>query len=221
MSGAISAVAGAAALAGGGAVASALGFGDFAALGGISFMLLGSPEKLSRTFRTNYAKQTLLGTKPVLQPTYDDLNQISMGIRLHVFWCDPDSSVALLDQQRLSHQPAPLVFGAGIPIGSILGGNSAPGTPTEYVITEMTVTDQWRYAGVAQYIDVDLTLLEFAPTLPQGAPTVTPSAPAAGIIGVPGGFEAIFAAGASIGLPVPSANFTSIAFSAITRAGAP
>ncbi|HUC16985.1 MAG TPA: phage tail protein [Acetobacteraceae bacterium] len=197
-------------------IASALGFGDFAAFGGISFMLLGSPDKLSRTFRTNYAKLPLLGPKPVLQATYDDLNRITMGIRLHIFWCQPDDAVGLLDQQRLSHQPAPLVFASGIDFGP-----AQTGTPTQYVITEMTVTDQWRYAGVAQYIDVDMTLLEFAPTLPVGAPTVTPPAPPAGVIGVPGGLAAILSSGAGIGLPVPTGEFASVAASTIVRAGAP
>ena len=196
------------------------GFGDFCAFGGISFQLLGSPEKLNRNYQTHYAKLPLLGQKPVLQWTYDDLAIISMGIRLHVTWCDPDSAVGLLDQQRLSHQPAPLVFGAGIPLGSLFGGGSSGGIATQFVVTKLTVTDLWRYAGVAQHIDVQMTLSEWAPTLPQGAPTVAPSAPTAGIIGVPGGFEAIYSAGDSLGLPIPGQAFAGLTMAVATRAGA-
>lgn len=204
----------------GGAVASALGFGDFAALGPISFMLLGSPETLSRTYKSSYAKLTVVGAKPVLQWIYDDLAQITMGIRLHWMWCEPDPAVGLLDQLRLSHQPEPLVFGSGIPIGSLLGGNTT-GSPTQFVITNLTVTDLWRYAGIAQHIDVKLTLSEWSPTLPIGAAPLTPSVPTPGIIGVPGAFEAIYAAGASLGLPIPGQSFLGVATSVMTRAGAP
>lgn len=190
-----------------GAALSALGFGDFGALGGISFMLLGSPEQLSRRARSNYVKLPLLTARPVLQWTYDDLMQITMGVRLHVMWCDPDAAVDLLDQVRTAHQPQPLVFGAGQMVG-------------QFVITTLAATDLWRYAGVAQHIDCKLSLSEWTPTLPQGAPTVTASAPAAGIIGVPGGFEAIYAAGSGIGEPVPSAAFQQVTAAVMTRAGA-
>ncbi len=191
-----------------GAAAAALGFGDFAALGPVSFMLLGSPESMSRRRRTNFAKLPLLNARPVQQFTFDDLEELDMGIRLHVFWCVPDDAVALLDQVRTAHQPQPLVFGPGQQVG-------------QYVVTDMTIDDQWRYAGVAQHIDVKLSLREWAPTLPVGAPTVQPTAPTPGVIGVPGGFAAIFSAGAGIGLPVPIGEFASVAASTIVRAGAP
>jgi phage protein U len=190
-----------------GAALAAVGFGDFAAFGSVSFMLLGSPETLSRMRRSNYAKLPLLGARPVLQWTYDDLEQITMGIRLDVTWCDPDGAVALLDQARTAHQPQPLVFGAGQLEG-------------QFVITQLVAIDRWRYSGVAQHIDARLTLSEWQPTLPTGAPTVQPSAPAAGIIGVPGGFAAIYAAGSNIGQPVPTNDFLNVATSAMTRAGA-
>jgi phage protein U len=185
----------------------AVGFGDFAALGSVSFMLLGSPETVQRTRRTSYAKVPLLGARPVLQWTYDDLEQITMGLRLHTWWCNPDGALALLDQMRTAHQPQPLVLGSGALQG-------------KFVITEVRAADEWRYAGVAQHIDARITLQEWQPTLPAGAPTVQPSGPTAGIIGVPGGFAAIYAAGGNIGLPVPIGEFTSVATSAMTRAGA-
>ncbi len=190
-----------------GAALSALGFGDFAAFGSVSFMLLGSPETLTRSRRSNYAKLPLLTARPVLQWTYDDLEQITMGIRLHVMWCDPDSAVALLDQARTAHQPQSLVFGAGQSEG-------------QFVITQLVASDQWRYSGMAQHIDARLVLSEWQPTLPTGAPTVTAAAPAAGIVGVPGGFAAIYTAGSTIGQVVPTSEFAEVATSVMTRTGA-
>ncbi|MGH7068188.1 MAG: phage tail protein [Acetobacteraceae bacterium] len=201
-------------------VAGALGFGDFAALGPVSFMLLGSPESLSRTRRSTYGKLAVIGAPPVLQWTYDDLEQLTMGIRLHIWWCMPDEAVALLDSIRTSHQPQPLVFGTGIPLGALFGAVSSP-LAGQYVITDLTATDEWRYAGVAQHIDCKLTLSQWVPALPPGAPSIQPSGPTPGIIGAPAGLTAIYAAGATLGLPLPSLSFASVALAAVTRAGAP
>jgi len=188
-------------------VAAALGFGDFAALGNVSFMMLGSPEELSRTRRTVFAKLPVVGARPVTQWVYDDLEQLTMGVRLHNWWCDPDSSVALLDAVRLNHQAQPLVFGAGLLAGF-------------YVITEFTITDQWRYSGIAQHIDCRLVLQEWQPALPPGAPSAQPPGPVSGVIGAPAGLTAIYAAGATLGLPLPTLDFANTALSVISRAGA-
>ncbi|MGH7118166.1 MAG: phage tail protein [Acetobacteraceae bacterium] len=190
-----------------GAALAAVGFGDFAALGSVSFMLLGSPEQLSRSRRSVYGKLAVIGAAPSLQWIYDDLEQLTMGIRLHTFWCDPDSAVALLDSVRTAHQPQSLVFGAGQMAG-------------QYVITEITATDEWRYAGFAQHIDCRLTLSQWVATLPPGAPSVQPVGPSVGIIGVPAGFTAIYAWGAGLGMPLPTPGFLSAGLSAVTRAGA-
>ncbi|MGH7102887.1 MAG: phage tail protein [Acetobacteraceae bacterium] len=200
-------------------VAGALGFGDFAALGPVSFMLLGSPEQLSRQRRSVYGKLAVIGAPPVMQWIYDDLEELTMSIRLHTWWCVPDEAVALLDAARTSHQPQPLVFGTGIPLGALFGASSSP-LAGQYVITDLTATDEWRYAGVAQHIDCKLTLSQWVPALPPGAPSVQPSGPTPGIIGAPAGLTAIYAAGATLGLPVPAPTFASVALAAVTRAGA-
>ena len=201
-------------------VAGALGFGDFAALGSVSFMLLGSPEGISRDRKSVYGKLAVIGAPPVLQWIYDDLEQLTMNVRLQQWWCVPDEAVALLDSVRVSHQPQPLVFGTGIPLGSLFGSSSSP-MAGQYVITELQATDEWRYAGVAQHIDCKLTLSEWQPALPPGAPSVAPSGPTPGVIGAPAGLTAIYAAGSTLGLPLPSLGFSNVALAAVTRAGAP
>lgn len=201
-------------------VAGALGFGDFAALGPVSFMLLGSPEQLSRQRRSVYGKLAVIGAPPTLQWIYDDLEQLTVSIRLHCWWCVPDEAVALLDSVRVSHQPQPLVFGTGIPLSSLFGSASSP-MAGQYVITELDATDEWRYAGVAQHIDCKLTLSEWQPALPPGAPSVTAPGPTPGVIGAPAGLSAVYAAGATLGLPLPSLNFATVGLAAVTRAGAP
>lgn len=201
-------------------VTGALGFGDFAALGSVSFMLLGSPEQLSRTRRSVYGKLAVIGAAPSLQWIYDDLEQLTMGIRLHTWWCVPDQAVALLDSVRTSHQPQPLVFGSGIPIGTIISDlQGTPASPMagQYVITELEATDEWRYAGVAQHIDCKLTLQQWVPTLPPGAPNVQPSGPAIGTIGAPLGVTAVYAIGNG-NIPLPTPDFLSVGLGAITRA---
>ncbi|MGH7077330.1 MAG: phage tail protein [Acetobacteraceae bacterium] len=224
MSGAVAlaeAAAGAVASAAGlSSVAGALGFGDFAALGPVSFMLLGSPEQLSRQRRSVYGKLAVIGAPPVMQWIYDDLEQLTMSVRLHTWWCVPDEAVALLDGIRTSHQPQPLVFGTGIPLGALFGAASSP-LAGQYVITDLTATDEWRYAGVAQHIDCKLTLSQWVPALPPGAPSVQPPGPTPGVIGAPAGLTAVYAAGATLGLPLPSPNFASVALAVVTRAGAP
>lgn len=199
------------ALASGEGVLGALGLGDFAALGGIVFALLGSPERLNRRRRSNYARLPILTGRPVLQWTYDDLARIQINIKLHEMWLGsggPDRTFAMLDQQRLSHAPALLVY----------GGNGAPeGT---FVVTGLQGTDRWRYAGVSQWIDAELTLEEWVPTGPLGAAQPQPPTPPAGIIGVPGAFAALYAAGATIGLPLPTLGFAATAGTAIARMGA-
>ena len=202
-------------------VAGALGFGDFAALGSVSFMLLGSPETLVRDRKSVFAKLPVIGAPPVLQWIYDDLEQVTMGIRLHNWWCDPDSAVALLDSVRVSHQPQPLVMGTGIPLAGLLGGGQASPVAGQYVVTELSVTDLWRYAGVAQHIDCKLVLSQWQPALPPGAPSMQPPGPTPGIIGAPAGLTAVYAAGAALGLPLPNLGFSTVALSAIARAGAP
>lgn len=198
-------------LATGGGLLQTFGLGGFGALGGISFALLGSPEKVDRRRRSHYAKLPILMGRPVLQWTYDDLEQLSLGIKLHELWLGsggPDAALAMLDQQRLSHQPAPLVF----------GGQAAP--TGRYVVTDLKATDRWRYAGVSQWIEAQLALSEWVPTSPLGAPAEQPPTPPVGLIGTPSAFAALYATGESIGLPVPSLGFASSAVSAIARMGA-
>lgn len=149
--------------------------------------------------------------RPVLQWTYDDLERVSLNIKLHEMWLGsggPDQAFALLDQQRLSHQPAPLVFGGqGLPSG-------------QYVVTGLEGQDRWRYAGVSQWIEATLRLEEWVATGPLGAAQPQPPAPPAGIIGTPGGFTALYAVGSAIGMPLPTLGFANTAANVIARAGA-
>lgn len=199
-------------LASGGGLSQTLGLGSFGALGGVSFALLGSPEQVGRRRRSHYAKLPILTGRPVLQWTYDDLEQLSLGIKLHELWLGsggPDAALATLDRQRLSHQPAALVF----------GGQAAPAG--QYVVTDLQAIDRWRYAGVSQWIEAKLTLSEWVPASPPGGAAAQPPTPPAGLIGAPGALAALYTAGNTIGLPVPTLGFASTAAATIARMGAP
>jgi hypothetical protein len=139
----------------------------FGAFGGIGFTVLGGPDKLSFEDESHYAKIDVIKGPPVLQWIFDDLTRIELGIYLHQMWCDPTSAIADLQQQRTLHQPAPMV------IGVENKGN--------YVITNLRQRDVWRADdGTLIAARCELSLLQWAGTLPASAPTVQTNANALG-----------------------------------------
>lgn len=178
----------------------------FASLGGVSFEVIASPDRIATTQRFRYGKVPVIGASPVLQWVYDDLASVTLGIRLHRLWCNPDQETRALNILAETHQPVPFVFGNGTLQGL-------------FVVVGLEVRDQWRSdQGDTVATEATLDLSEWTASTPSGVLASAIGA-VAGLVGAPAGASAIYSPGPS---PLGSmASFLSVATTTIARMGAP
>lgn len=122
----------------------------YASLGDIVFKALTGFDSLSDTRETKYAQQELIQGKPNLQSTGEGLNEFTMSINFHVYFCNPEEEYLRLNNARISREVLPFIWGNGFSEG-------------DFVITKLdrTINDT---DGEGNFIDIscNLTLLEFA-----------------------------------------------------------
>lgn len=121
----------------------------FCQLGNIQFEPITSPESLSRTDTTTYAKHSLASGKPRLQPIANELEEISIGFKLRAEFCNPTQIVLQLKSAKDLFEVMPLIMGNGRYFG-------------DYVITSLIETPAQCLAdGTIVEMTIQLTLQEF------------------------------------------------------------
>lgn len=122
----------------------------FCLLGNIQFESLTSPESLSRTDATIYAKHNRASGKANLQPIANELEEIAFGLKLRAEYCNPTQIVIQLKESKDKFEVLPLVMGNGRYLG-------------DFVITSMIETPiQCLPDGTVIEMTIQITLQEFA-----------------------------------------------------------
>jgi phage protein U len=97
----------------------------------------------------NYAQHDLINVKPVLQPTGNDLDQLTVDIKLRSNFINVAAAVLSLQKSRDTYEVLPLVRGTGQYMG-------------DFVITEMTVTESQTLAdGTVVEALINMVLSEY------------------------------------------------------------
>ena len=90
----------------------------FLQLGTYKFEALKTPQGWSDTETSNYEKISVIGSKPVLQYTGEDLVEISFDILLAAPICDPEVELKALRALKASATVLPLIDGRGVNHGN-------------------------------------------------------------------------------------------------------
>lgn len=90
----------------------------YAQLGTTQFDTLLGPESFSHTVSPSFADLALVEGKPRTQRTGSNLDTISLGIRLHNAFCEPDAEYAALVAASELGDPLPFIMGNGTIVGT-------------------------------------------------------------------------------------------------------
>jgi phage protein U len=85
----------------------------FLQIGNHQFSIPNSPDSFSHTDETEYAQHDLMGVKPVLQPSANSLEEVSLTIQLHAEFCNVAQTIADLKTSKDSFEVLPILFGNG------------------------------------------------------------------------------------------------------------
>lgn len=123
----------------------------FASLGSIIFQGLTAFESFERRDTTTYSQHDLISGKPRLQPIANDLEELTISLKLRAEFCDPAYNIRQLKGAKDNFEVMPLLMGNGAYVG-------------DYVITEMGETHNASFSdGALIEAAVTLTLKEFVP----------------------------------------------------------
>lgn len=121
----------------------------FCQLGNIIFTIPFGINTYQKTDATAYAQHDIIGGKPVLQPTANELEEISIAISLHAEFCNVAQTIASLKANKDSFEVLPFLFGDGRYSG-------------DYVITNIDESyDDAFEDGTPIRATVNLTLKEY------------------------------------------------------------
>jgi phage protein U len=121
----------------------------YSQLGNIIFDGLFSPESFSRSDTTSYAMHSLVSGKPRLQPIANDLEEISMTLRLRAEFCNVTETVTSLKTAKDRFEVMPLITGSGRYFG-------------DFVILSLSETHTQAFEdGALLEASVDVSLREF------------------------------------------------------------
>lgn len=134
----------------------------YAQLGDITFDGLFGYHEYEDTGETKYAEVDLIGGKPDLQHTGEELDTITISIRLHESFCDPAIRYGQFNSHRLSGDILPFVDGYGNVIGNFV---------IEKIKRTVNSTDT---SGRVTLCECDVTLKEYVD--PNRAVTVSTQA---------------------------------------------
>lgn len=121
----------------------------YAQLGDIKFEGLFGPNKLEDTFTTNYAVHPLVENKPRLEPVGEELQEMSLGMKLHRIFCTPELEFDKLNEYRVNHTVLPLLWGTGDIEGDFV------------ILSIKRVFVAQADDGAAIEMDLEITLKEF------------------------------------------------------------
>lgn len=129
----------------------------FALLGEIQFELITHFDGLEINRATKYARHEVLDGKPILQRTGDELDELTIELAFHDYYCDPEAELKRLDAARLAGRAMPLIWGHGVVEG-------------QFVIEKIRVTQQTatQYGKVTS-LSASVSLLEYVEPRPLEA----------------------------------------------------
>lgn len=129
---------------------------SFATLGEIVFEAITGFQEFTHKTETSIAELSRISGKPRLQNTGDKLDAVTLKVRFHVQYCDPEEKISELEDLRLSREAKPLVFGNGFYVGDFVISSLS----RSYVQTD----------GEGNIIDVnvDIGLMEYFIDDPEG-----------------------------------------------------
>lgn len=141
----------------------------FALLGDIQFDLITYFDGLDAQFGADYAEHALIEGKPRLQFIGDKLDEITIALAFHQYYCDPERELARLKKALSAHQAMAFVLGNGDYKGW-------------FVLTDVQATSkQTDQAGTLIELDASITLREYVGDKknPLPPPAVQPKLPPA------------------------------------------
>lgn len=121
----------------------------YAQLGNIIFESVFGFDTFEIKGGVNYAQHDLINSKPILQPTGINLDELTTDIRLRANFINIAAAIISLQKSKDNYEVLPLVKGTGQYLG-------------DFVISEMTVTESQALAdGTIVDATVNLALLEY------------------------------------------------------------
>lgn len=130
----------------------------FALLGDIQFDLVTYFDGIEVNRATKFARHEVLDGKPVLQRTGEELDEISIELAFHSYYCDPATELKRLDDARKAARAMPFIWGNGAVEG-------------QFVIEKLRITGQTadRF-GVLTSVSASINLIEYVePQVPVEA----------------------------------------------------
>ncbi|OQS39768.1 phage tail protein [Chromobacterium haemolyticum] len=129
----------------------------FALLGDIQFELITHFDGFEVTKATKYARHEVMDGKPILQRTGEELDELTIELAFHDYYCDPEKELKRLDEARKAGKAMPLIWGNGVVAG-------------QFVIEKIRVTTQTanRY-GKVMSLSASVSLLEYVENQPLTA----------------------------------------------------
>jgi phage protein U len=122
----------------------------FAQLGTILFEGLRGFESMEHKDSTTYAQHDLINGKPVLVPAGNELEEISITMRLRAEFVKPEAAILQFKKSKDEFEVLPLLKGSGRYIG-------------DFIIEEFSVKDLVNLAdGTTVEAIIDITLKEYA-----------------------------------------------------------
>lgn len=141
----------------------------FALLGDIQFDLITYFEGFESRFGADFAEHALITGKPRLQFIGDKLDEITITLAFHQYFCDPERELVRLKKAIVAHQAMALVLGNGDYKGC-------------FVLTDVTATSkQTDPSGTLVELGASITLREYVgdKNHPLPPPAVQPKRPPA------------------------------------------
>lgn len=129
----------------------------FALFGDIQFELITHFDGLESNQATKYARHEVLDGKPVLQRTGEELDELTIEMAFHDYYCDPATELRRLSDARKAGKAMPLIWGHGVVEG-------------QFVIEKLRVTNQSANRfGRPESLSVSVSLLEYVESKPLEA----------------------------------------------------
>ena len=92
----------------------------YAQLGDVVFNGLIGPSSFSSGIEAKYAEQERIESKPRLQRTGEGLREISLGIKFHSSYCNPEAQLSTLEGHRSTGEVLAYIRGDGSLLGSFV-----------------------------------------------------------------------------------------------------
>ncbi|QOD81895.1 phage tail protein [Chromobacterium haemolyticum] len=129
----------------------------FALLGEIQFELIAYFDGFEVTKATKYARHEVIDGKPILQRVGEELDEPTIELAFHDYYCDPEKELKRLNEARLAGKAMPLIWGNGVVEG-------------QFVIEKIRVTQQTanKY-GKVMSLSATVSLLEYVEYMPLAA----------------------------------------------------